>query len=397
MTDLDATGRTKRPVAVISRLYPAPHKPHAGAFNQQQFRRLAQRFELSLLVPVPWNEWLRHRSELGPVRRDEIDVHYAGWFFPPRMLRVLYPACFALSLLPELRWLRRFDPACLLASWAYPDAVGAAALSRALGIPLLIKAHGRDLKVHARHPLHAVQLRWAARQATALVCVSESLRQLALEIGVPADKAVVIRNGVDTDRFAPIARSAARAAAGLSPDRQSILYVGSVLQRKGVRELFEAFEQLARERADVELIVVGEGAESGWLRKRAAAASLEERMRLVGSVPHADLNRWFNASAVVCVPWHDDNDGLPNVVLEAMACGVPCVASRVCGIPEAVTSASGELVSPGDPSELVAALRRALDRSWDRVVIAAGAERFSWQASIDAISALIERASASRA
>src|SRR5262245_45146965 len=112
-----------RSVAVISRLYPTPYKPRLGAFNEQQFRRLAERYRVSVLVPVPWHEWLQHARKLRPEQRGAIDVHYTGWFFPPKVLRTLYPAYFSLAMLPQLPWLRRLAPDCLLLSWAYPDAV----------------------------------------------------------------------------------------------------------------------------------------------------------------------------------------------------------------------------------------------------------------------------------
>jgi hypothetical protein len=88
-------------IAIISRLYPRPYRPHIAAFNQQQFRLLAQRYAVSLLVPVPLHEWVRHRAELGRARVDGMDIQYAGWVFPPKLGRTLYPACFGLSLLPK--------------------------------------------------------------------------------------------------------------------------------------------------------------------------------------------------------------------------------------------------------------------------------------------------------
>jgi glycosyltransferase involved in cell wall biosynthesis len=377
-------------LAIISRLYPRPGKPGSGAFNRHQFQRLAARYDVSLLVPVPLHERVLRRGQLAPARDGEIDVRYRGWAFPPRVGRVLYPACFALSLLPERAWLRRLDPACLLVSWAYPDAVGVAALIRTLALPLVIKVHGSDLNVHAAGRLRIAQLCWAASRACAVVFVSEALRQRAVALGVPEDKTIVVRNGVDGERFRPAPRASARAETGQAPERRSILFAGNVLRAKGVRELMGAFERLAAGRAELDLVVVGEGDEAGWLRERAAAIGLEQRVRLVGHVPHDRLAPWFNAADVVCLPSH--SEGLPNVLLEAMACGVPSVATRVGGIPEAVTPHTGELVEVFDVDGLAAALRRTLDRSWDREAMLREAARFSWDANVDAMSDVIERA-----
>jgi glycosyltransferase involved in cell wall biosynthesis len=381
-------------LAIISRLYPLPHRPHACAFNREQFRRLAERYRVSLLVPVPWHEWLMHHEQLVPTRRDGIDIRYAGWVFPPKVGRVLYPACFGLSLLPALPWLREREPACLLMSWAYPDAVAGAAFAGALRVPMLIKAHGSDLNVHAAHWSHALQLRLAVKRADRVVCVSEALKQRAAELGLPHEKLAVVHNGVDTSSFAPMPQREARAAIGLSPDRKVILFVGNVVETKGVRELWHAFAVLAARRSELDLLILGDGPEQAWLAAQAGAAGLRGRLRLAGRIPHAELSAWFNAADVVCLPSH--NEGLPNVLLEATACGVPIVATRAGGIPEVVTAETGELVPVGDAAALATALASVLERRWDRAAFARQVARFSWQANIAAMCELIDEAMARR-
>jgi glycosyltransferase involved in cell wall biosynthesis len=380
-------------LAIISRLYPTPYRPHSASFNRQQFQRLARRYRVNLLVPIPWNEWLPHRAELRGDHADEaIELRYAGWFFLPKLGRALYPLCFALCMAAELGRLRRAAPACLLVSWAYPDAVGGVLLARMLRVPLVIKAHGSDLNLHARHALNALQLRWAVGQAAALICVSHALGARAIELGVPSDKIRVIHNGVDVDRFRPIERSAARAMTGrpASAGGQLLLFVGNLLRAKGVRELFAAFQSLAGERPGLECVIIGEGPESDWLRRESAAAGLAGRISLQGSVPHAELGPWFSSADLLCLPSY--NEGLPNVVLEALAAGIPVVATRVGGIPEAVGPEAGELCAPRDAAALTVALRRVLDRRFDREALARLAERFSWAANIDATSAVIDAA-----
>jgi glycosyltransferase involved in cell wall biosynthesis len=380
-------------LAIISRLYPTPYRPHSASFNRQQFQRLARRYRVSLLVPIPWNEWLRHRGALIGERDDDgLELRYAGWLFPPKLGRALYPLCFGLSMAPELGRLRCSAPACLLVSWAYPDAVGAVLLARVLGVPLVIKAHGSDLNSHARPALNALQLRWAARHAAALICVSHALGARAVELGVAADKIRVIHNGVDVERFRPIERGAARAISGrpVNAGGELLLFVGNLLAAKGVRELFAAFRSLAGERPELECVVIGEGPESEWLRTQSAAAGLSDRFALLGSVPHAELGPWFSSADLLCLPSY--SEGLPNVVLEAMAAGIPVVATRVGGIPEAVGPEAGELCAPRDAEALTAALRRVLDRRFDRQALARLAQRFSWAANIEATSAVIDRA-----
>jgi glycosyltransferase involved in cell wall biosynthesis len=380
-------------LAIISRLYPTPYRPHAASFNRQQFQRLAQRYRVSLLVPIPWNEWLPNRAALiGQHQDGALELRYAGWVFPPKLGRALYPLCFALSMAPELARLRRAAPACLLVSWAYPDAVGGVLLARVLRVPLVIKAHGSDLNLHARPALNALQLRWAGRHAAALICVSHALGARAVELGIPAEKIRVIHNGVDVDRFRPIDRGAARTITGRPATGRGelLLFVGNLLTTKGVRELFAAFRTLAGERPQLECVIIGEGPESEWLRTQASAAGLSDRLTLQGSVPHAELGPWFSSADLLCLPSY--NEGLPNVVLEAMAAGIPVVATHVGGIPEAVGPEAGELCAPRDADALTAALRRVLEQRFDRDAIARLARRFSWEANIEATSAVIDHA-----
>ena len=290
-------------IAIVSRLYPRPDKPHAGEFNRRQFQGLARRYAVSLLVPVPLHERVLHRKQLVPARDGAIDVRYAGWAFPPKVGRVLYPTCFGLSLLPALRWLRALQPRCLLASWGYPDAVGVTGMNAAIGAKVIIKLHGSDLNVHASEgALHAAQLRWAARRAFAVVCVSEALRRRAIELGVPADKIVVIRNGVDTESFRPMPRARARALTQQPEQRRTLLFVGNLLKTKGVRELFSAFEQVARQLPELDLVMIGDGPEREWLQQRLDGGGLAARVRLPGRLPHAELAPWFNAADVMCLP-----------------------------------------------------------------------------------------------
>ncbi len=389
-TGVIAQARAQPRLAIIARLYPRPYNPHAGPFNRQQFRRLAQHYRLSLLVPVPWNEWIRHRAELGPTRVDGLRVRYASWWFLPKLASSLYPLWFALSLWPLLRWLRAAEPECLLVSWAYPDAVGGVALARALGCPLIIRTHGSDVNVYAAGRLPAAQLRWATQHAAFVICVSHALKRSLVELGVEPDKVAVIPTGVDTERFAPRARDGARRQLGLAGDRRILLFVGNLLRAKGLHELVEAFSALAARRPELDLVLVGQGPERAWLDAQAARLGLAHRIRAVGAVDHEAVATWLNAADLFCLPSH--REGLPNGVVEALACGLPVVATDVGGIPEALTPDNGILVRPHSGSELASALQQALDREWDRDAIVASGRRFSWDANLSATRRLIDQA-----
>lgn len=391
--------RPRTRVAVISRLYPRPHLPHYAPFNKQYFERLAKRFALDLLVPIPFPEWYRHRDSLVPGTDEGMSVRYTPWVFPPKLGRTLYPSCFALCLLPYLRWLEESRPACLIVSWAYPDAVGALMLAHKLGIPVVVKTYGSDVNVHAKHPLRAAQMRWALNRASGTLCVSQALRQTLEAIGVTSSKLFIVPTGIDPGLFYPAHRASSGDADGGARERRCILFIGNLLREKGVRELLAAFERIAAARASVDLIYLGDGPERSWLERQLAPnglrGGLRERVRVVGRIPHAEVGDWLRRAELLCLPSY--REGLPNVVLEAMACGVPVVATAVGGIPEAVSEDVGILVPPRLTTALAEALAEALDRTWAPETIAARASRYSWDATIDATSRVIERAIASGA
>jgi glycosyltransferase involved in cell wall biosynthesis len=115
--------------------------------------------------------------------------------------------------------------------------------------------------------------------------------------------------------------------------------------------------------------------------ERAITLGCADQIELVGSVPHAQLGPWFRAADLLCLPSH--NEGVPNVVLEAMACGTPVMATDVGGIPEVVPDYAGILVPPHQRERLSAALIDACARTWDNPRIAAHANGFRWEDNID--------------
>jgi glycosyltransferase involved in cell wall biosynthesis len=138
------------------------------------------------------------------------------------------------------------------------------------------------------------------------------------------------------------------------------------------------------------LIYVGAGPCRDALLERAAALGCPDRISLAGAVPHAALGDWFRAADLLCLPSH--NEGVPNVILEAMACGVPVVATRVGGIPEVVPEYAGLLVPPRESASLSTALVDAAAREWDSSRIAAHASGFRWDDNVARLSGILQTA-----
>jgi glycosyltransferase involved in cell wall biosynthesis len=370
-------------VLIVTRIYPSSVEPHWAPFNRQQFRALAELCPVEILATVPWfplarafRRWSR-AGRVGEVPRREIfdglDVAHPRFVYIPR-LHAASAALYAASLAPEvLRRRGRFD--VLLASWAYPDGVSAVALARLAGVPAAIKVHGTDLNTVAGLPGLGPQLRVALPRAGRVIAVSRPLAERAIALGAPAERVDVVPNGVDASLFHPRERAAARRELGHAADRRRwLVYVGRLEMVKGVLELIEAFARLSR--PDLRLVLVGQGEARAACER--AAAPLGDRVLLAGVRPIEEIPLWLAASQALVLPsW---NEGTPNVILEAFACGRRVVATRVGGVPDLVTSELlGELVPPRDPAALAAALGRAADLEADPGEIARAGSRGGWR------------------
>lgn len=375
-------------ILALTNLFPTPWAPRRGEFNRQQFERLGERHEVHVVTAVDFRERMRRppaEVEVAHVRRS-----YFTYVYPPRIGRALHAACWAACLQAQCgRALRaeRFD--CVLASWGYPDAVASGWFARRLGIPYVVKLHGSDLNVQASFAARRWQIRHALRHAAGVVAVSRALAQKAVAIGADAARTRVIYNGVDTALFARGSRVDARKRLGLGGS-PLVLYVGNLKASKGCLDLVAAFPAVLAACPDARLVFVGEGPDHGEVLARSRAAACRGRVQLVGARAHARLGDWFRAADVLCLP--SFNEGVPNVVLEAMACGTPVVATDVGGIPEVVPPYAGKLVPAHDRAALEQALIAAAAHAWDGARIAGHAAEFRWDDNIRQLDAVLQAA-----
>lgn len=379
----------------ITNLFGFPWDRSRGMFNQQQFDRIARHVELSVLVAVPWPQALRHPRRYWNARRaGRLQWPYVDYFvfwYVPGIGQFLHSLFFFLSLAvqrPRATFFARRD--ALLGSWGFPDAVATAMIGAITRTPMVMKVHGTDVNDYLQVPAKRWQILAAARHARAVMSPSRALKARLVDAGVPAEAVSVVYNGVDHQAFRPQSRADARAGLGLGQDERVILYVGNLKASKGCLDLMEAFIRLADAQPRAVLAVVGGGEAQGPMRALAQRAGLAERVRFAGKVPHASLPTWFAAADLLCLPSH--NEGVPNVVLEAMACGLPVVATRVGGIPEVLPEFAGELVSVRDVPGIAEAIDKVLASNWACTRIAEHARRFDWDANLSQALEILDRA-----
>lgn len=206
-----------------------------------------------------------------------------------------------------------------------------------------------------------------------VICVSDDLRDRCLAIGVPPERCVLIENAIDTDEFARRTDIAeAKRRLGVPPDRLLISAVGRLSPEKGFDLLIRAAARLFESGLDGQVLIAGDGDAGAALQSLAAELGVADRVRLLGYV--SDPRPLYEAADVFVLS--SLREGLPNVVLEAMALGVPVVATRIAGVPRLVRDGeTGVLVEPGSADALAAGISRVLGDPNGRAALAAAGRR----------------------
>jgi glycosyltransferase involved in cell wall biosynthesis len=352
---------------IITNLYPLPWEPNRATFNRQQFAQLDNGFTKSILVPIAFSEWFAHRKEINQTD----NLRYVPYFYLPKIGRRFYSIFMFLSILIHSgSWLFNKKPDIILASWAFPEAVAASWLSKLFNCRFFFKVHGSDINLHGKIPARARQIVNAAKKASGILSVSKALADEMIEMGIEKKKISVIYNGVDHQKFGVVTQA--------SFNEDYLLYVGNLKHDKGVIELIKGFASICKNHPTLTLIYAGSGIEKKRLIELSKELNISDKVKLLGSVEHNKLPALISHAKALVLPSY--NEGVPNVILEAMACGTPVLATNVGGIPEVVDEKiCGKLVPPRCETAIANGLTDLLIRGWDRDKIKAHSKKFTWE------------------
>lgn len=303
---------------------------------------------------------------------------------------VKVPLFLAGQLIALYRLVKREHIAVINSHWLIPQGVTAALVARVCGIKHIATLHSTDVYLASRLPMGKAISRFVDRNSRQCFIVSHFVRDRYRQIAGSAARAEVLPMGVDTDIF----RKADKADISRS-DRLTILFVGRLYPIKGVNFLVEALAMLRENHYDAELIIVGDGEQRQTLESQAASSGLAGHVRFVGSVSNRQLPAYYQQATMVVVPSivlaSGETEGMPVVILEAMACGVPVVASDVGGVSDLISDGdNGVLVEPANPRQLARAMERiASNRERMSENAYSTGQKYSWknisQAYLDAM------------
>lgn len=364
-------------IAVVTPILPVPQDMTRGRFIYETTRALSRIADVKVFLTqaqYPQMNWIR--PGLHPTATAQ-----AGYSLPDIDVETVnYPALPMVSRISNgwlagqrlVKPMQRFAPDFVIGYWVYPEGAGAIQAARKLGKPAVLGALGTD--INDRHGINAYLTRHALHGADRIIFVSNDMRNRAIsEYGVTPARCATVVNGINTSVFHPQDQGACRSDLGVSPDASLIVYVGRLIEAKGLRELILATDELRKSRPETRLVIIGEGTFKEQLKTMIQDRNLTAHVQLAGGLlPHV-IAKWLNAANLLTLPsW---SEGYPNVLVEALACGCPVVATTVGGIPEIVTTDCGLLCPPRHLSELLSALEKGLEAHWNRNTIARGMSR----------------------
>lgn len=388
-------------VLVVTSTFPRWADDRGPPFVLELCRRLSAHFEVHVCAPHAAGAAVHermdgitvHRYRYAPPRLETLayDGGILSRLRERRARYLLVPLLLGAQYLAVRALIKRHRFAVIHAHWILPQGLLSLLAAGAQGPPVVVTSHGADL-YGLRHPLLQRLKRWTVRRAGAVTVVSEAMRRQVHVLAAGVD-ARVIPMGTDlTSQFFPDGDG--RREPGL------ILFVGRLVQKKGVDVLLHAFARVLQGRADATLHIVGDGPERTSLEDLARRLGLGGAVSFVGALPKTELPVWYRRAALTVVPSvvtdSGDQEGLGLVIVEAMGCACPVVVSDLEAVRDLASDGdTARVVPPGDPQRLAevvlevlddAAQRERLGRSARRWV----AERFDWSASAAGYQALLD-------
>jgi len=374
----------------LSNLFPSEEFPRHGIFVEERLRQLLAtgRVEAKVFAPVPWFPFKSARfgtyGRYARVARQEerlgCQVRYPRFPLIPKVSMAIAPLLMAMAVYRHLRVLERewLDTAIIDAHYLYPDGVAAVLLGKWLRRPVVLTARGQDVTLLPEYRIPRAWIKWACARAAHVVTVSESLRHGLVDLGVSPAKLSCLRNGVDLKKFQPQERTALRRDLGM--EGMVLLAVGNLIELKGHALIIAALGELP----DAQLHLIGEGPEQDSLAELARQLGVSQRCYFHGNMPHTQLAHFYNAADALVLP--SSREGMPNVVLEALACGTPVIATAVGGVPELIDSEDvGVLLQDRSSAAIAAGVRELQANPCDRDTVRRHGEGLGWSSTVDGL------------
>ncbi len=346
------------PVTVLTTSFPGFPGDIAGHFVRSACEAVAAHgYQLTVVTPHARGTALHERDGALTVHRFRYGLPKGSQRLQWSMLRTSWLTC---AMLPS--YVAAFAAAArrhargswlLHAHWIPCALVARAAMLGRSRVPLVVSAWGSDAALVGRGRLGERLLR-TLRAADAITVVGTPMKRLLADAGVPADRLHVVPSAVEKPALPEDSAAQARARLEIPAQPRVVLFLGRLSEEKGPDILLDALTALAPAQRPF-VVFAGEGELRARLEQQAAVKGLTDRTRFAGFVPHGEIGWWLRAADVIALP--SRSEGLPHALLEAMAAGLPAIASAVGSVPDVLRHGeNGWLVPPADVPAWSAAL-----------------------------------------
>jgi len=383
-------------VLILSHMYPKNNKSISGIFVKQQLKDLRKHHcQIRVISPVPYvPKYFRNnprRKEYSRISKtmsiEGIPVYYpryirapGTWFHGISCYSIYY------GIIREVnKIIEEFQPHILHTYAITPDGYVGLMLKKKYKFPVICSLLGSDINVYPNYrPLTLNLTKKAISNIDQLISVSKSLKFIAEKIALPKREIEVVYMGCNIEKFKNNRKSRRniREKLGISSEEIVLLFVGSLIKKKGIFDLIDAFDQTYKKYKNLRLILVGKGSDYNKIVYRLNKLQLENKVYIVGEKIHDRIPEWVNASDIFVFPSY--GEGLPNAVIEAMACSKPVIATRVGGIPEVIQdSKNGILIEKGNVRAITNAINCLIEDKKGRISMGKQGrqiveEKFSW-------------------
>ncbi len=308
----------------ISNLFPRPDNEQRGMFNRQLVGALGEKTDIDVVVPMPGKKIRDRRGQPSSTEEkndnNQKPRRYTVQYLPVRHIPLFgrnMAARFHEKALNNVGEKLR-AAGVVLASWLYPDGVAAANLCAELGVPVWIEVLGSDI-FHLRNANRRKQILDACKLSNGIICVAQHLKDTLVDSGVEETKLHVVPNGIDSSVFKPVPEGRRN---------NEVLWVGNLVDVKKPEAMLEVWQHL--ERQDLKLVIIGDGPLRKPLESKASTLQNIGRIEFLGNLPHAEVAQRMAQARLLCLT--SRSEGMPNVILEALASGLPVVATDVGGV-----------------------------------------------------------------
>jgi len=357
-------------------MFPNSKDPYTTPFMPERARAISEIIDLDIVAPISYVPYLK--NDLPPITEsfDGLAVSHPRYLGMPPFLWFMRGMSY--YLMCRSFWHNNRPPVDLVhIEWIYPDAYAFIHYGKKFHMKMIGVIHGNEAIGYFENEKRRRYYMKALQGLDRIIAVSSDLkRKITNEYNISEHKIDVIPNGVDISKFPMMNKTRTRDMVGLPPDKKIGICIARLSEEKNLDILIRAISLLGVD--SPLMIVIGDGPLKGKLEVMCESYNIKDKFILKGSIPHNEIYKWLNAADFFCLP--SQREGCPVVIHEALACGVPVVATNVGAIPDLIKSEEyGLLCRPSDAQELSKMIARSIVKSWNRECIAQYGRKFTWQ------------------